>query len=229
MKDELRNWDPFPLKQKVDEGWVFWDDDYLRKRERFKDNIRPPAIPETARGLGVKLRTAREARGVTIEQAADATHIMAQQIEAIECGDLDHLPGGLYTRRFIELYARFLSFDLKAVSKALIPASVTAELLKDSFTSALNYKQGKSSAKSGTDAKLPRLGELLLYYFLPEEERDAFIGDMEEQYAAIEKKFGIRAAEIFFYKEILNSMSPLVARFLARIVHAILEEMTLGK
>jgi hypothetical protein len=64
---------------------------------------------------------------------------------------------------------------------------------------------------------------------LSEEECDAFLGDVEEKYAATEMKFGTWAAEIFFYKEILDSMSPLIARFFARIVPAILEEMMLGK
>jgi len=225
MKNELRGWDPFPPKSKGDGEWVDWNEAHLERRERFKDLIRPPALPETARELGGKLRRTREARGISIDQAAKGTYIPVRHLTAIEHGDLDRLPGGLYTRRFIELYARFLNFDVKAVTRALRQSNATAELLKDSFSGAINYNHSKSSANNGTATRLPRLGKLLLHYFLSEEERDAFLGDVEEKYSDIEAKFGTRAAEIFLYKEIITSMSPLVARFIARIILAMLDEM----
>jgi transcriptional regulator with XRE-family HTH domain len=225
MKDDLRAWDPFPPKQKWSGERLYWDDEFLESRERFKNLIRPPDIPETARKLGAKLRRTREAQGISIEQAAQGTFIKAQHLHAIEHGELELLPGGLYTRRFIELYARFLNFDLKAVQNALLPSNATVEALKDSFTAAVNYNPAPTSTKREAATKLPRLGELLVYYFLSAEERDAFLGDIEEIYADIEAKFGTTEAVIFFYMEILNSMSPLLARFAARIVYAFLDEM----
>jgi transcriptional regulator with XRE-family HTH domain len=225
MKDELRGWDPYPLKQKGEGEPVYWDEGHLERRERFKDLIRPAELPETARGLGGKLRRTREARGISIAQAAQSTFIQARYLEAIERGQIENLPGGLYTRRFIELYAQFLNFDGRAVSRALLPGTTVSELIKDSFSGVVNYNSGRASSTDATETKLPRLGEVLLYYFLSEEERDGFIGDVEETYSVIEVKFGTRAAEIFFYKEILNSMSPLLARFIARVILAMLNEM----
>lgn len=225
MKKEPKVFDPYPPKPKWEAQWVDWNEEYLDRIERFKNQIRPPKMPETARLLGGKLRRAREAQGISIEQAAQSTCIQVKFLGAIEYGALESLPGGLYTRRFIESYARFLNFDLRVVSKALVASSTTAELLKDSFSRAVNYNLGSASAKSDTETKLPRLGELLLYCFLSEEERDGFLGDVEQVYVAIEVKFGIKAAKIFFYKEIINSMSPLLARFIARIILAFLDEM----
>jgi transcriptional regulator with XRE-family HTH domain len=225
MTDELKNIDPFPPKAKWEAQWVEWDEEHLRRKERFKDFIRPPKLPDTARFLGKKLRRAREAMGISIDQVAQGTFIKARFLDAIEMGNFEVLPGGLYTRRFIESYARFLKFDLNAVSTALLSGNATAEVLKDSFSGIRSYSPEKATVESTAETKLPRLGELLLYYFLSAEEREAFIGDVEQVYVAIEAKFGIRAAKIFFYKEILDSMSPLLARFIARIIVGILEEM----
>ena len=223
MKDDLRNWDPFPPKPRWFGEWLYWDEGHLERRERFKNLIRPPEIPEAARELGARLRQTREAHGISIEHAAQVTYIKAQHLRAIEQGQLERLPGGLYTRRFIELYARFLKFDLKAVKKALLPSNATVEVLRDSFTAAVNYDLQAPSVTSETATKLPRLGELLVYYLLSAQERDAFLGDVEEIYADIEAKFGTTEAMIFFYMEILNSMSPLLARFVARVVSAFLD------
>ncbi len=224
MTDELKNFDPYPPKSQWEPHGIDWSEDRLQSKERFKDIIRPAKIPDTARFLGVKLRRVREGRGISIDQAVLGTRIQARFLDAIESGDLEGLPGGLYTRSFIEIYARFLNFDLRAVRTALLSSAATVELMGDSLSGIVNYNPVKSSAKSVTDTKLPRLGELLLYYFLSEEEREAFIGDVEQVYVAIEEKFGIRAAKIFFYKEIVDSMSPLLARFIARIIVSFLDE-----
>lgn len=227
MKDELKGWDPFPPQPKGEGELVSWDEGHLESRERFKEIIRPPAIPEAAREIGPELYQARKAKGISIDQAAAGTFIQPRYLQAIERGQIDKLPGGLYTRRFIERYAEFLNFDLGAVNQALQSAAA-AEVLKGSFAGVRDYNKVKVSGQSANTAKLPRFGELLLYIFLREEERDAFIGDIEEVYAEIADKFGPRAAEVYFWKEIVNSMSPLVVRFIARIVLAMLDEMTKG-
>lgn len=228
MKDELQGWDPFPLQPKGEGESIWWDEVHLESREHFKEIIRPPAIPESAREIGPKLQQARKAKGISIAQVAAGTFIQPRYLQAIEEGQIEKLPGGLYTRRFIESYAQFLNFDLRAVSLALAQSTATTEVLKGSIAGVRDYNKGKVSSRGANTTKLPRFGELLLYYFLPEEERDAFIGDVEETYAEIVAKFGTRAAEVYFWKEIVNSMSPLMVRFIARIILAMLDEMTKG-
>jgi transcriptional regulator with XRE-family HTH domain len=225
MKDELQGFDPFPPKERWEAEGVDWSEKYLEMKGRFKNRIRPAKIPETARALGQRLRRAREVLSISVAQAAKGTFLQARFIDAIECGELELLPGGLYTRRFIERYARFLNFDLWDVHSAFLSGNATVEVLKDSFSIGMSYAPRKVSAKSDEATKLPRFGELLLYFFLPNEERESFLGDVEQKYVAIEAKFGIRAAKVFFYKEILDSMSPLLARFIARIIVGILEEI----
>jgi transcriptional regulator with XRE-family HTH domain len=218
-----RNWDPFPLQWLP--RWVEWNEEHLKMKERLKDLIRPDGLPESARSLGKKLRLEREAQGLSVNQVSSGTFIKPRYIEAIERGDFEQLPGGLYTRRFVEHYAKYISLDLAVVRKALLPSTATTEIIKDSFIGAVKYKYGKPSAQSSTATKLPRLGEMLLYYFLSSDERDAFIGDLEEKYAVIESEFGTTSAEFFFYTEVLNSMSPLIVRFIIRLIIAFMDEM----
>lgn len=90
-------------------------------------------------GIGKKIQTIREKRGMTQEQLADITGINAKYISAVECGQknvtiktLDKIAKGLE----VELYELFLfSYELqseKAVRKAL------DSLMKGADTKTLN-------------------------------------------------------------------------------------------
>ena len=58
--------------------------------------------------LGGRLREVREARGLTLAQAAAATRILPRYLQALEEGDFEQLPGDVYARGFIRNYAQFL-------------------------------------------------------------------------------------------------------------------------
>lgn len=90
-------------------------------------------------GLGKKIQTIREKRGITQEQLEEKTGINAKYISAVECGQknvtiktLDKIAKGLD----VELYELFLfSYELqseKAVKKAL------DSLMKEADTKTLN-------------------------------------------------------------------------------------------
>ncbi len=61
--------------------------------------------------IGSQLRTAREARGLTLEQAFKATRIKTPYLEAIEANQLDALPGPVQARGFVRSYANYLGLD----------------------------------------------------------------------------------------------------------------------
>ena len=67
----------------------------------------------TAASFGEQLRLAREARGVTLRQISDQTHISIRYLEAIEADDYKQLPGGIFNRSFIKAYAKHIGFDEK--------------------------------------------------------------------------------------------------------------------
>lgn len=61
--------------------------------------------------LGQILREARQARGLTLEQAAEETRINQRFLDALEQGDYAVLPSPVHVRGFLRNYARFLKLD----------------------------------------------------------------------------------------------------------------------
>jgi cytoskeleton protein RodZ len=64
-----------------------------------------------ARTVGVRLREAREKRGVSLKQLATRTRISVMSLEALERSDLSRLPGGIFTRAFVRAYAEEVGLD----------------------------------------------------------------------------------------------------------------------
>ena len=54
--------------------------------------------------FGKTLRQAREAKGLTVDDIAKATHMMARQIEALENEDFSGFAAPIYGRGFVKLY-----------------------------------------------------------------------------------------------------------------------------
>src|ERR1700674_1723406 len=61
--------------------------------------------------FGRKLRDARERRGVTLRQIANATKISVSVLEALERNDISRLPGGIFGRAFVRSYAIEVGID----------------------------------------------------------------------------------------------------------------------
>jgi transcriptional regulator with XRE-family HTH domain len=66
---------------------------------------------EPPRDFGSRLRAARERRGRSLQQVADATKISVHTLEALERNDLGRLPGGIFTRSFVRSYALEVGLD----------------------------------------------------------------------------------------------------------------------
>jgi cytoskeleton protein RodZ len=80
------------------------------------DNFEPmpnqdPMVPEVVISLGQRLREARQARGLGIEDVVQALKFSARQIEAIEADRMDILPGSVFQRGLVRSYARLLKLD----------------------------------------------------------------------------------------------------------------------
>src|SRR5688572_14004704 len=76
-----------------------------------------------AAGVGEKLRTAREARGLTLAQVAAETRIPQRHLQTIESGDFAALPARTYAISFSRNYARMVGLDQDEIA-----AEVRAEL-----------------------------------------------------------------------------------------------------
>lgn len=61
--------------------------------------------------FGSTLRRAREAKGMTSTQLAQKTHLMVQQIEALENEDFSRIAAPIYGRGFVKLYCEAVEID----------------------------------------------------------------------------------------------------------------------
>ncbi|MFC3533802.1 helix-turn-helix domain-containing protein [Vogesella facilis] len=64
-----------------------------------------------AQQIGQQLRSAREAQGLSLLDVVDRLKLSPRQLEAIEAGQFDRLPGVTFVRGFVRNYARFLELD----------------------------------------------------------------------------------------------------------------------
>lgn len=71
-------------------------------------------VPEQAAptpGAGRLLSAAREGQGLSLEEVARSLKLAVRQVEAMERGEYDKLPGITFVRGFIRNYARLLQID----------------------------------------------------------------------------------------------------------------------
>ena len=71
-------------------------------------------------GFGSRLREARERRGISLRQVANATKISMGALEALERGHVSRLPGGIFSRAFVRSYAIEVGLDPEATIQEFI-------------------------------------------------------------------------------------------------------------
>src|SRR5512136_2359183 len=69
--------------------------------------------------IGSQLRQAREARSLSLDDIAQATHIKLHYLEALEADRFEALPSAAQLRGFLRAYAEFLTIDSSELLKAL--------------------------------------------------------------------------------------------------------------
>jgi cytoskeleton protein RodZ len=70
-----------------------------------------PTSPIGSVGPGARLKLAREAAGLSLEQVAAQLKLAPRQVRALEDEDFAQLPGRTFARGFVRNYARLLNLD----------------------------------------------------------------------------------------------------------------------
>lgn len=65
--------------------------------------------------VGQYLKNEREAKGIKLEHVAEITKVSLNHLKAIEDGRFEVLPGKVYVKGFIKLYARCIGIDPDAL------------------------------------------------------------------------------------------------------------------
>ncbi|HWV12473.1 MAG TPA: helix-turn-helix transcriptional regulator, partial [Sphingobium sp.] len=86
------------------------------------------ASDEQSSTPGAKLRAAREAQGLSMQDVATRTRIAQRQLEAIERDDYSALPGIPYAVGFARAYARAVDLDEVAIAADVRHAVHNSEL-----------------------------------------------------------------------------------------------------
>ncbi|EXI81133.1 MAG: Cytoskeleton protein RodZ [Candidatus Accumulibacter appositus] len=98
-----------------------------------------------ARGVGQQLRSAREAKNLTLAEAAQSLKLAPRQVAAIESEDWGALPGNTMIRGFVRNYARVLNLDADALMRGLDATRMQRTL--------------QLEASAGTSSHLPQAGD----------------------------------------------------------------------
>lgn len=64
-----------------------------------------------AQAFGERLRRERETRGISLEEIAATTKISKRLLRALEDGQFELLPGGIFNKSYVRAYARHLGID----------------------------------------------------------------------------------------------------------------------
>lgn len=69
--------------------------------------------------FGKRLTQARLARGVTVEEAAQANNMRPGLVRALEDGNLSQFPNAAYAKSFLLMYARYLEINVEDAASAI--------------------------------------------------------------------------------------------------------------
>lgn len=87
----------------------------------------------SALNVGVTLRDAREAQGMSVHDIAERIKFAPKQVEALEANDFAHLPQATFLRGFVRSYARVLQLDEVSLLAAL-PSEPTRQVVAGTQT-----------------------------------------------------------------------------------------------
>ncbi len=105
--------------------------------------------------LGNILRSAREASGITVDDAVYRAKLPRAVVEALEAGDIGFFASPLYARSFLKQYGEYVGVDVSQWIDDLVPTTLidseTVESfidLSDSTTPPATREKGKEKTKS---------------------------------------------------------------------------------
>lgn len=91
----------------------------MAKRDPEPEVVEEELIDQEPSPVGERLRIAREAKGLSLEDLAAQTRIPQRHLASIETGDWEHLPAPTYTIGFAKSYASAVDLDRNEIGNDL--------------------------------------------------------------------------------------------------------------
>lgn len=86
-------------------------------------SVRPKSLENNSEQIGVRLRTAREKAGLTVDDVAFQTRLPHSAIKALEAEDFSSFASPVYTKSFLAQYSAFLNVEAAQWLDALKPSA----------------------------------------------------------------------------------------------------------
>lgn len=114
-------------------------------------DVTATAAPEMAMpSVGERLAAARQARGLDVAEVAQALKLGVRQVEALEWGNWQALPGQTFIRGFVRNYARLLGLDaapLMATLDQILDKPADGLVIPPSHQGAMPHASGPGSKR----------------------------------------------------------------------------------
>lgn len=115
--------------------------------------------------IGEKLRSARKAKGMSIEDIERITKIQRRYLSALENNDFEQLPGDFYVRAFIKQYAQVVDLDGNELLNDFhseVPESKPEEYVENSIDNKSQEVRRTTNNKKGLwKAYLPKAATII--------------------------------------------------------------------
>ena len=102
--------------------------------------------------FGQRLRQAREARNITLQEIAATTKIGTRALQALEWERFEQLPGGIFNKGFVRAYARCVGLDEEETVAAYMEAAKVAPPETDMQTLATQVEAARPKRGGGPNA-----------------------------------------------------------------------------
>ncbi|WP_419804151.1 helix-turn-helix domain-containing protein [Terriglobus sp.] len=121
--------------------------------------------------FGEGLRSAREERGIALDDIAVATRVSLRNLSALENERFRELPGGVFNRGIVRAYARYVGLDeddtVTAFTDALRRHGIDPEHENENWTEfAENVKRNRAPQWESRGARWAGVAALLLIVFM---------------------------------------------------------------
>lgn len=89
---------------------------------------------EKPESLGEKLKNAREKQHLSLERVVKSVGIKKKYLKSLEDNNFNSLPGGLYAKKFIKQYSKYLNLDQGDIDKYIEELLINAPSQKNYFS-----------------------------------------------------------------------------------------------
>ncbi|GGG98862.1 helix-turn-helix domain-containing protein [Silvibacterium dinghuense] len=107
--------------------------------------------------FGTELRRERERRGIGLDTISEATKISSRHLQALEAGQFDQLPGGVFNKGIVRGYARIVGLDEEAWVDRFMSAYRGSGQLKDDDANWIQFAENVSRGRTPEEADRPAL------------------------------------------------------------------------